>query len=575
MWFQRWLLTAPSHPCHTNRRALPQLGPISAAAPVLRLPSTPSGTPASSTPSKKRKAESAGREKGGASKKEAKRAKKSRRAEEVEEAAAKAVARESKRSEPSQKAAARTPRSSGAGASADGPNVTNSRSARRKAAKRAKRRETKQLSTPAAAPPVSSIAAILAAAAASPSTTAKPAGPLAAAATPKAGGSSSSESSESSSDSDEDDATPRGKRAAKPPALSAACAAEPLPTYPPPPPAPKPAGVVGTWIPTQRSRSSVPAAPPAAPAPAHERSWKELWRIDASVAEAGTPLEGKPVVGAVLAYRVVELTAAMMPQMTELRQGVVAAYDHGADTCTLQLWPAAVQGALERARRETDRRAEAQQAAQAGAGQEQQGEEEWWEEEEEVELPCEPYLPDGTLVTPLQELMDVRVLHAAPGCAGAAGGGTFVVNGTTGQEASTRAPPAPAQGNAPLHPAQSSPAVGGLRVPPTLQRLRGDARKRAGEANATGDVPAAAAVASSVDHWTDMAAALKAKKEQLLQGVEADSAAATTPGIQTRRMAATAHSKTVVGKRTPRSGGIGGILARVRREAEEGEATAH
>jgi hypothetical protein len=528
---------------------------------VLTLPSTLSGTPASSTPSKKRKAESG--EKGGASKKEAKRAKKKER---TEEAAAKVVTRKGKRSEPSQKAVARTPRSSGAGGSAEGVHFTNSRSARRKAAKRARRRETKQLSTPAAVPAVPSIAAILAAAAASPSTTTKPAGPLAAAAATKVGGSSSSESSESSSDSDEDDPT-GGKPAAKPPASSAACAAEPSQ-------AAKPAGVVGTWVPTYRSRSSVPAAPPAATAPVHEKSWKELWRLDASVAEACTPLDRKPVVGDVLAYRVVELTAAMTPQMTELRQGVVAAYDRAADTCTLQLWPAAVQGALERARHEADRRAEARQVAEANEGQ--QGGEEWWDDEEEVELPCEPYLSDGTLMTPLQELMDLRVLHAAPGSAGAAGDGTLVANGTTGQAA----PAAPAQRNAPVHPAQSSHAVGGLRVPPTLQHLRGDARKCAGEANATGDVPAAdpadspaaATAASSVDHWTDMTAALKAKKEQLLQEAEADNAPATTPGIQTRRMVATAHSKTVVGKRTPRSGGIGGILARMRREAEEGQA---
>lgn len=483
------------------------------------------------------------------SKKEAKRAKKRENTEQAEAAR-------------SQKAAARTPRGGGAAASAEGPNASNSRSARRKAAKRARRREHKQLSTPAAAPPVSSIAAILAAAAASPSK----ASPLAAAAT-NVGGSSSSDSSDSSSGSDQDDAN-RGKPAAAPLASSAACEVE---TWP----AAKPAGVVGTWVAAQRSRRSVPAAPAAVPAArSRDKSWKELWRLDASVAEAGTPLHGKPVVGTVLAYRVVELTAAMMPQMTELRQGVVVAYDDAADMCTLQLWPAAVQGALQRAQREADRR------AQANPGQEQRGEEEWWnEEEEEEELPCEPYLSDGTLVTPLQELMDVRVLHAAPGTAGAAGGGTSAANGTTGQAV----PVAPAQGNASGHAAQSSPAVGGLRVPPTLQRLRGDAWKRAGEANATDDVlaadpadgpAAAAATTSSVDHWTDMAAALKAKKEKLLQGMEADGGVATTPGIQTRRMAATVHSKTVVGRRTPRSGGIGGILARVRREAEQGEATA-
>jgi hypothetical protein len=256
-----------------------------------------------------------------------------------------------------------------------------------------------QLSTPAAPPRVSSIAAILAAAASSP----KPA-PAATAATKAAAAlRSSSESSDSSGQSDHsNDAKPAAKH-----------------PYPPPPPfAPaKETGEAGTWLPTPRPRQA--AAPAAEHAYVQEKSWKELWQLDSALADACAPLDGAPVVGTVLAYRVVELTAAMMPQMTDLRQGVVTAYDPTGGVCTLRLWPAAVQGALERAQQEASRRADAQQAQVGDKQQEQlwggEEEEEWCEEEEaEVELPCEPYQSDGTLVMALQELMDVRVLQAAP-----------------------------------------------------------------------------------------------------------------------------------------------------------------
>ena len=135
-----------------RRRALPELGSSSTAAPV--------GTPASTKPSKKRKAEGATprSEKDGESKesKKAKRAKKERthvsrsekggdgtklkraKKERTHEAAAK-----SKRSEKSERAVGTT--ATGGGASEDAPGTTNSRSARRKAAKRARRREDKQV----------------------------------------------------------------------------------------------------------------------------------------------------------------------------------------------------------------------------------------------------------------------------------------------------------------------------------------------------------------------------------------------------------------------------------------------
>lgn len=170
----------------------------------------------------------------------------------------------------------------------------------------------------------------------------------------------------------------------------------------------------------------------AAPKPAATGGARRTGAAAAAVDVSKYPLlQGVPSVGNVVAYKLLEITLSMCPEVSEARFGRVTAVDAAAQRVTLAPWPEAsghpLQHVIDAWRREREERAALEAAAEGDGGYEEDEEgvdgerrSEEGEDEEEEELPFQTsYGTDGTLTEYLSAFVELRLVQAAAVAAGA------------------------------------------------------------------------------------------------------------------------------------------------------------